>query len=56
MLSDFSTEKEKGEINLSIYIYMNIIFLITFVIGLKKQSWYGCFKEGSRARNIRSEL
>ena len=31
-------------------------FSITFVIGVKKQSWHGRFKEGSRARNIGSEL
>ena len=52
---DSSTEKEKGEIYLSIYIY-KYNFSITFVIGVKKQTWHGHFKEGSRARNIISEL
>ena len=30
-----------------VYIY-KYNFSITFVIGVKKQSWHGCFKEGSR--------
>ena len=38
-----------------VHIY-KYIFSITFVIGVKKQSWHGRFKEALRARNIRSEL
>ena len=38
-----------------VYIY-KYNFSTTFVISVKKQRWHGRFKEGSRARNIRSEL
>ena len=36
-----------------VYIYN---FSNTFILGVKKKSWHGRFKEGPIARNIRNEL